>query len=39
MLYVLLAIAALVALFVVFRPGDDDGTAAGSEGTTRSTPS
>jgi hypothetical protein len=30
LLYVLLAIAALVGLFIVFRPGDDDGTAAGS---------
>lgn len=29
LLYVLLAVAALVGLFVVFRPGSDDGTAAG----------
>lgn len=38
-LYVLLAIAALVGLFVLIRPGDDDGTAAGSTtGTTKAEP-
>jgi hypothetical protein len=30
LLYVLLAIAALVGLFIVFRPGGDDGAAASS---------
>jgi hypothetical protein len=39
LLYVLLAIAALVGLFLVVRPGEDDGTAAGSTtGTTEAEP-
>jgi heme/copper-type cytochrome/quinol oxidase subunit 2 len=39
LLYVLLAVAALIGLFVVFRPGNDDGTAAGSTtATTESEP-
>jgi heme/copper-type cytochrome/quinol oxidase subunit 2 len=34
LVYVLLAIAALVVLFLVFRPGDDDGPTAATTATT-----